>query len=91
MSAVAKHHPDPANSATRPACADLNLLTVERMCGVDARTIGGSRSDTMVLCRVRRPNLCRGHPRPVYSRIYRIDLTRDSMRRPKLCTLWIKK
>jgi hypothetical protein len=24
---------------------------------------------------------------PAYSRIYRIDLTRDSMRRRKLCTL----
>ena len=35
MSAVAKHHPDPANPATRPACADLKLLTVERMCDVD--------------------------------------------------------
>jgi len=35
MSAVSKQHPDPANPATRLACADLKLLTVERMCGVD--------------------------------------------------------
>lgn len=35
MSAVAKHYPDPANPATRPAGAHLKLLTVERMGGVD--------------------------------------------------------
>jgi len=35
MSAVAKHHPDPANPATRPTCADRESLTVERMRGVD--------------------------------------------------------
>ena len=35
MSAIAKNHPDPPNPATRPACADLKLLTVERMCWVD--------------------------------------------------------
>jgi hypothetical protein len=35
MSAVPKNHPDPANPPTRSACADLKLLTVERMCCVD--------------------------------------------------------
>src|SRR5215472_10456479 len=34
ISAVAKNHADPANPPTRPACADLKLLTVERMCCV---------------------------------------------------------
>jgi len=34
MSAVAKNHPDPTNPPTRSACADLKLLTVERVCCV---------------------------------------------------------
>jgi hypothetical protein len=34
ISAVAKNHPDPTNPPTRPAYADLKLLTVERMCCV---------------------------------------------------------
>ena len=35
MSAIAKNHPDPTNPPTRLACADLKLLTVERMCCVE--------------------------------------------------------
>jgi hypothetical protein len=35
MSAVTKHHLDPANPATRPVCDDLKRLTVERMGGVN--------------------------------------------------------
>ena len=35
MSAVAKNHPDPTNPPTRPAWADLQLLTVERVCCVE--------------------------------------------------------
>jgi hypothetical protein len=35
MSAVAKHHPDPAGPPTRSACVDLELLPIQRMGGVD--------------------------------------------------------
>ena len=54
--AVSKDHPDPANPATRPACADLKLLTIEWMSGIDNRTIGGSRSDTVAATRRRSPS-----------------------------------
>jgi hypothetical protein len=54
LPAVSKDHPDPANPATRPACADLKLLTIEWMPGVDDPNYWGSRSDTVALRRVRR-------------------------------------
>jgi hypothetical protein len=35
MSAIAKDHPDPASPPTRCACAELKLLPIQRMGGVD--------------------------------------------------------
>jgi hypothetical protein len=67
MSAIAKNHPDPASPPTRCACADLKLLPIQRMAGVDNPDYGWQSFQSfrycgIMLCSASRP-LPR-HPRP---------------------------